>query len=437
MKQKKRIFSNKHSSRGTVLMEFLLAIALAGLLLPFIYQYQQRAIVRAENLKVTKQMQKIQHVLENYIIENKDKMLTTVGRNIIRLNLSDLVKYGLDEELVRDTGDKYQIRVLKSVDNNDQASLQGVIVFDDVEITPLRTREIVSMGDDKIGFVDGTRVYGGFGTWRMDISDLGINNNSGIVQTTSVNRDNSLYLWRVPSDSASDATMLSELNLGGRDIKNVSFVNANGMSVEEFLDVNKLAVNDLIFKNYTTIDSDYKSQTGIVSGVLSGDARSIGVNGTFSIADFGRFSDFTAENLWVNTLSLGGLSTESDKAPVLRATQTLDMTEGRISALNVTVGFTGSLTSKLVVREKIVDSVNHDYYWDVKEKKANMGDMILPNLSDMATKALRNERVSGSASASAFGSVVSNKNATVSDFINAISEIQTRVRAKYHLLNLE
>ncbi len=231
--------------------------------------------------------------------------------------------------------------------------------------------------------------------------------------------------------------MLSGLNLGGRDIKNAAFVNANGLSLEEFLDVNKIAVNDLIFQNYTTIDTQYKSQTGIVSGVLSGDARSIDVSGTLNLADFARVSAFTADNLWVNKLTLGGLSTDSSSAAILHATQTLDMTEGRISALYVTVGFTGSLTSKLVVREKIIDSLNNDYYWDVKNKVANLGDINSPTLSDMGTKIFAHEKISGTVSAATFGAVLANKNATMSDFLNAISEIQTRVRAKYRLLNLE
>ena len=147
-----------------MLIEFLLTIALAGTLLPFIYGYQNRAIIRAENVRITRQMQKIQSVLEQYIVENKDAMLTTVGRNIIKVKLADLVDYGLDATFVETAGDKYQLRILKSNDDGDQASLQGVIVLTDSEITPLRTREIVSMGDDKIGFVDGTRAYGGFGT---------------------------------------------------------------------------------------------------------------------------------------------------------------------------------------------------------------------------------------------------------------------------------
>ena len=410
MKNMSRIFSLRNRCRGTVLIEFLLTIALAGTLMPFVYGYQNRAVVRAENVRITRHMQQIQSVLEKYIVEHKDEMLKTVGRNIIRIKMSDLTDYGLDPEFVRVNSDKYQLRILKSNDFGDQATLQGVIVLADSEITPMRTREIVSMGDDKIGFVDGTRAYGGFGTWRMDTADLGIDATSGIVQTTSINRDNSLYLWRVPSDGATDATMLSALNLGGRDIVNTSFVNGAGLSLNE---------------------------TAIVSGAMSGDSKNISVSGLFNLAESAKASSFTADNLWVNNLTLAGLSTPSGAAATLRSNGSLDMTEGRISALFVSVGFTGSVTSRLNVKSKIVDSVNQDFYWDVGTKVANLVDINSPTLSDMAVRTLRRESVSGSTATRVFSSVASNKNATVGDYLNALREISNAVRAKYQMLNLQ
>ena len=437
MKKDKRIFSGTNNCRGTVLMEFLLTIALAGTLMPFVYQYQQRAVLRAENIRVTRQMDKIKTVMERYIAENKDSMLTTIGRNIIRLKLSDLIDYGLDADFVNEMSDKYQLRVLKSIDKNDQAALQGVIVYSDSDITPMRTREIVSMGDDKVGFVDGRRAYGGFGTWRTDVSNFGIDGDYGIVQTTAATRDNSLYLWRVPSDSAADATMLSGLNLGMRDIVNIGFANSRGLRIEEVLNVNNIDTHDLIFDNQTILDSNYKTRTATVTGTLSGDAKNIVTKNTFNLSEYGKFSDFSADTLWVNDLSLSGLSTDSKGISILRVNQTLDMTEGRINALYVTVGFAGSLTSRLTVREKIYDSENSDYYWDVKNGIANFNDINSPTLTDLGGRVLRNESVSGSVSTRIFSAVVANKNATVSDYMNAINEIQTAVREKYRLLNLE
>ena len=435
MKYKSKIFSN--SSRGTVLIEFLLTIALAGTLIPFIYSYQTRAIARAENLRITRQMQKIQTILEHYIVQNREQMLKTVGRNIIRIKMTDLIPYGLDEDFAQTMADKYQLRILKSIDVGNQATLQGVIVFNDSDLTAMRTREIVKMGDDKIGFIDGTRAYGAFGTWRADTVDLGIGETSGIVQTTGITRDNAMYLWRVPSESAADATMASVLNLGNRDINNVAFVSADGISLEESLEIGKLISTDVIFKNRTTIDSKYYTQTALVSGTLSGDAKSISVNGTFSLADYAKVSSFTVDNLSVNTLTLGGFSVPSGSLSTIRIGGSLDMTEGRISAMFVTVGFTGSITPRLGVKEKIVDSINPAYYWNVSTRIANLGDINSPTLSEMATKILRRESVYGSIATKIFSSVASNKNATMGDFMNAINEIQKSVRGKYQLLKSE
>ena len=437
MKKHNRIFSMSNSSRGTVLIEFLLTIALAGTLIPFIYSYQTRAIARAENLRVTRQMQHIQTVLEHYIVQNRESMLQTLGRNIIRIKLSDLVEYGLDADFAKDMADKYQLRILKSRDAGGQSTLQGVIVFNDEDLTSVRTREIVKMGDDKIGFIDGTRAYGGFGTWRADTVDLGIGATSGIIQTTAMTRDNAMYLWRVPSDNASDATMASVLNLGDRDINNATFVNADGMSLEESLDIGRLMATDVIFKNRTTIDSQYNTQTALVSGTLSGDSKSISINGSLSLGDFAKLSSFTADNLSVTTLTLGGLSVPSGSLSTIRVGGSLDMTEGRVSAMYVTVGFTGSITPRLGVKSEIVDSTNPSYYWDGNTRVANLGDINSSILSDMATRILRRESVYGSISTKIFSAVTSNKNATMGDFMNAINDIQKNVRGKYQMLNLK
>jgi Tfp pilus assembly protein PilE len=437
MRIKTKIFSELNAQRGTVLIEFLLTIALAATLMPFIYSFQMRAVTRAENVRVSREMQRIQSVFEHYIVQNKDSFLGSVGRSIIRVNLSDLQDYGLDENFVSAAADKYQLRVLKSKDAMGQATLQGAIVLNNPEITPLRTREIVSLGDDKIGFIDGTRAYGGFGTWRANTADFGIDASSGIIQMTAINRDNSLYLWRLPSNNQSDATMMSALNLGARDIKNASFINAGGFSLQETYEAQKLVVNDLIFNNRTTIDSEYKTQSALVSGALSGDSKNISVSGTFNLADLAKVSSFTADNLWTNTLTLSGLSTPSGEITTLRAAGALDMTEGRVNALYVTVGFTGSITSRLGVRDKIVDSVDPNFYWDAKSKVANLVDINSPTLSDLAVKVLRRESVSGTIATRVFSAAAANKNATMGDFLNAINEIGTNVRAKYRMLNLQ
>ncbi len=219
MKLNTCIFDNK--SRGNMLVELLLSVALVAIALPFVFQYQHRAIKRSENILVARQMDSVQLALERYIIDNRIKLSNTIGRTIMRVDVKDLAPYGLDANLIENHGDKYQLRVLKSVGAGAQTMLQGVVVLSDGDISPIRTREIMELSDNRRGVIDGTSTYGAFGTWRAAPADIGVDATSGIVTTTSVNRDNSLYLWRVPSDNASDATMLSALSLGGHDLTNV------------------------------------------------------------------------------------------------------------------------------------------------------------------------------------------------------------------------
>ena len=443
MKQRTKLFSDfiQKPNRGSMLVELLLSVALAALVIPFIFQYHQNAALRAQNIAITKNMNAVQNVLERYIVENRTELLRTAGKNITRVNIADLVEYGLSPVII-DNGDKYQLRILKSTDTTGSATLQGVVVYTSSDITPLRTREIVNIGGSNMGFVDGTRAYGAFGAWRNDIADIGISATDGIVGITSVKRDAALYLVRLPSDNMDDATMMSPLNLGGHDVINAKFVDASSVQFSEDLNLKTGVVRDLIFQNRTAIDTVYTSQTATVAGGLSADGRTMEITGKFMLADVGKFSAFNVGDLWATTMTLSGLSIDAyddrdrEVPAILKVAGSLDMTSGRIEALYTTVGFAGSITPRLVVYDRIEDSRNSSYYWDIGSSSANFADVTLAELNRLAALAARYERVAGTDSSQQFGGVVANKNATAADFMNAIREIQTRVRAKYRLLNL-
>lgn len=436
MKKRSSFFLNQQ--QGSMLVELLMSLAIAAMVMPFIFKYQYNAAMRAENISITKNMENIQSALERYIVDNRENLLKTVGRNITRVNISDLINYGVSPDLVAESGDKYQLRVLKSSDIDDKATLQGVIVFSSEDITPLRTREIVALGDDSMGFIEGNRAYGNFGAWRTDTVDLGVSVSGGIVETTSVNRDNALYLWRLPSENAADATMLSALNLSGHDITNVSFLNASATQFDETLNVGVAVAKDVIFQNKVTLDNVFESTNVTVSGILSSDSRNMEVSEKFSLADTAKFSNFTTGDLWVANMTLGGLSTYTDEDPtILRVNKSIDMTSGRIDAMYVTVGFTGSITPRLVVNYRIEDSTNPSYFWDANYGTANMKDIIFEDLNRMAELAVYSENDNKTETGKIFSSVAANENATVSDYMIAIQEIQNKVRAKYRLLNLE
>lgn len=438
MKKHNRIFGKQNQSRGSMLMELLLGVALASIMIPFIFSYQKNAITRSQNIAITQQMSDVQAALERYIIANREELLKSVGRTIIRVSMSDLAPYGVPDAALNAGDEMYQLRILKSSDFGDQSTLQGVVVRASDDITPLRTREIINLSGGSMGFVDGSRAYGTFGTWHADTVDLGINMDNAIIETTPVNRDNALYLYRVPTSDAADARMMAALNLGAHDIKNTSFVNANYTEFTEGLEIPDLVAKDIIFQNRTTIDWPLESANANVSGMLSSDSKNMEISGSLTIDDIVKLASLTAADLWVSNLTLGGVSLHEDvEVATLSVNQSLDMTAGRIEAMFVSVGFTGSMTPRLVVRDRIEDSLNSGFYWDVKSSVANFADATLVELNRMATLATYYEGDNSTASGQIFGAVSANKNATVSDYMNAINEIQTRVRAKYRQLNLQ
>ncbi len=440
MKKKYKFFHRSLMEQsGSMLIELLMTVALAAIIMPFIFRYQQSVVQRAENMVITEQMSEIQTALERYILDNRENLLNTVGQNITRVNIADLEQYGLSSDLAADVDKQYQLRILKSNDLDGRSTLQGVIVFSSDDITPLRTREIVAMGGDTMGFIEGNRAYGTFGAWHTDTIDLGVNVTGGIVETTSVNTDNSLYLYRVPTDKESDATMLSGLNLGSHDITNAAFFNSSSADFSETLTLGATVAKDVIFQNRTTLDNNMEIRNATVSGILSADSRAMEVSKVFSMADTGKFTSFTTGDLWVNNMTLGGLSiyADEDGPAVLSINKSLDMTGGTIDAMFVTVGFAGSITPRLVVYDRIEDSVNPNYYWDVTYGVANLKDLSLQDLNRMAPMAVYEENSTTTEAGRIFSSVSSNKNATASDYMNAINEIQKAVRAKYRRLNLE
>ena len=438
MKMFKGIFSDSNSSHGNMLVELLLSVALVIMIVPFILRYHQDAVIRAENVAITNQMTEVQVALERYIFEHRAELLRTVGHNIVRVELSELAAYGLPEEILSAPADKFQLRILKSSDATGASSLQGVIVRASDDLSPLRTREIVQLSSGSMGFIDGTHAYGTYGAWHADTIDMGIDVSDGIIETTSVNRDNALYLWRVPSDDSDDAKMMSGLNLGGHDVRNISFFNADYAEFTEWVTTPRIVSDKLIFQNRTTIDGEFSTSSATVAGILSSDSKNMEISGKLSLADIAKMKTLTTDNLWVTKLTLGGVSIEADDdLALLNVNQSLDMTSGRISAIYVSVGFAGSVSPRLYVSDKIIDSMNTDFYWDASSQKARFMDASFVELNRMATLASLRMGDSATESGRLFGAVSANKNATVSDFMNAISEIQTRVRGKYRLLNLD
>ena len=429
-----------HNENGGMLIELMLSIALAAIIIPFVFRYQQTSIVRARNVAVVRQMENVQNALERYIVENKTQLMKPTGKNISSVKIEELVNYGLPEYVAQTYAKDYELRVLKGADKNNKSILQGIVILSNSDITPLRTREIVNLGGGKFGFVEGNSAYGGFGAFNANTSDFGIKDAHGLVGTTSVTRGNTEYLWRLPSESESDATMLSPLNLDGHDVVNVKFFDSNKAQFEEKLKIGKLAVGSMEFLNRATIDAIYATNTAVVNGAFTADSRNLNVSGTLSLADSAKFSSFYTNDLYVNTLTLSGFtvaSPTSGKSSSLKIIGDMDLVLGHITASYVSVGYTGSVTPQLTITNKIQDPKDSSYYWDVGGRKARFADINSPELSRMASQIVKSESQSGTIAAAIFSSVAANSNATAGDYINALNSIQNQIRAKYQMLNLE
>lgn len=438
MKKRYGKFFMKHES-GNMLVELLLSVALAMLIVPFVVKYQRAAIERRENIVVTNQMSEIQQALERYIIDNRENMLQPYGRHITRVELSELEKYGLSQGIIENEKAKYQLRVLKSKDFNGQSTLQGIVVYESDKITPFRTHQIVNMSGGNVGFIEGNRAYGANDAWRAAVADLGVSATSGLVSSTTINRDNALYLWRVPSTNPDDATMRSSLNLGGHDILNVrdiSFVNG---SFDEFLTIDNITTRNMIFDNRTTIDSLFTTKSATVSGSLTSDSRNLEISGRLSLSDTGKFSSFTTNDLFVTNLTLPNLSINNTKggAVILTVNGSVKMRYGSVSAMHVTVGYAGSITPRLTVATKISDPQNPNYYWDAAASAANFNDLFLGDLNRMIGYLPRSDFDLTTNSGRTFKSIASNANATVADYQNALNKIASEIRAKYKMLKLQ
>lgn len=442
MKKHGMIFKSRdkaHAERGGALTELLLSLALAVAMLPFILHGQESRVRRAENIVVARDMESVRSSLERYMDDNKKKMLSNIGREIWRVKLSDLADYGISPDTIEKYGDRFQMRVIKSPDRSGSATLQGILVMDVPDITPMRTREIASLGGAATGFVDGDNIYGTFGTWRARTGIFGDDIKDGISESTKSLRETDDYIWRLPSDDVNDATFRSNLSMGGRDVIGSNIIQAKSARIESNLSAEKIGTDKLLFNTRPTIDGRL-SITGEASvmGGLSADARDLEVAGTLTLAESARFSNISAEDIWVNNLSLSGISVQdTGRIPIMSVGRVLDMTGGRVDALLVNVGFSGSIAPRIAVHSMIQDDANSRYYWDLSTGVAELSDMSFSALGQLMRVAISENGRGTTEAFDIMSRVAANQNATVSDFINAINQIKGRVTSKFHLLDLE
>lgn len=442
------------SQRGGMLVELMLSITIAAIILPFIVRYQQNAISRAKNIAVAKQIEIVQNALERYINDRKSTFLQHVGNHNFSVKISELEDYGLPEHIVDDYGQDYQLSVLKS-GSGDNIVLQGVVVLNNKDISSFRTREIANLGNGKYGFVDGREVYGGFNVFQTSTASLGLEDDitTGIVGTTetTATSDNSMYLWRVPTDNPKDSTMRSNLNLNGQNVVNIGTLNVSG----SFAFFNTLKVGQieelstLEFKN-TALLKDVSYDTNelklINGGNISGDSNHtvFVTNGNFDIIKTGTFGIIETNELIVNKdLKLNGLTISKDtEIKRIGGTTVVDSVDANEIFIKGTLvdkvpadkSPVGTVTTNLRVNTKISSGIKPGFEWDLTKNTGKLNDVVLTDLKGLIQKFCNDPNYYDSEAETAIGfcnEVNKGKDVTVGTCFELLNKIGDRVTGVY------
>ena len=475
-----KIFNFRYQ-RGGMLLELMLSVALAAVVIPFIFRYQQNTIERARNIAVIKQMGLVSDALERCIFENRDKLANmAVGSSEYTFAESDftpnddasvdclilanengrgLINYGLTPEFANDFMNDYRLRILK-YQNGTQPIFQGVVLSSGVDA--LRTAEITRLGGGSIGFIEKTNVLGGYGVFKTTKSKLRYSNaiDHGIVQITGPTRGESKYLWRVWSGNKNDATMLSPLNMDEHDIVNVDALYATNVNFYSELKINgDLNISELTFDKYADLGTTQIAGTaGGTINVTRGadpDLENVILSGNNS-ATLNITNLYLNNNANVNVdeFDVDKLVVKNEcKFPTTSVTaNTLvvenDVAAGSVDAPTGIIKLKGAAVTPILNIDKIIYEAknNHpEYTWGFvsgKTSRAQFKDLILSDLTNLVTLVKNYEQSHMSVTAPSVNSVYNlytdqiwtpgdSRNDVVSDYLFKMQFIKDIVDAKY------
>ncbi|MDR0967371.1 MAG: hypothetical protein LBL75_00870 [Rickettsiales bacterium] len=427
MKIKRRFFSR--TQRGGMMIEILLSLAITAAALPFVLRDVANRARRAENVMVAREIADVRDALERYMDTNKYELLKPISRTITRVKMADLATYG---NLPTDM-DKYAARVIKSRDVNGRGVLSGVVIYNSENESVMRTREIAAFGGGSAGFIEDGRAIGVYGDWTSNTSIFDANiEKDAIVQNTGTIISSGDFLWRIPSDNATDGTMSSDLSLGGYGILDARDITTYTSDWTEIFKAD--AINARTARITPRADIDFGvivSGDAGVMGALTSDSRNAELTGGLFINGDARLSRLEASQLWVRDLSLSALSSSNeDGTAAMNIGGVMDITRGHIYSQVATIGSQGSIAPKIAIETKISDNTNPNYYWDLELGDAAMSDIILGQLTPMIQNAIKKES-GNSRTLSAFSQISANNNATLLDYVRATEDIKKQLQQKY------
>ncbi|MDR0319565.1 MAG: hypothetical protein LBH81_02385 [Rickettsiales bacterium] len=425
------------NQRGASLVEVLMMVAIFMGLLPMIYKQINRREETRVAIAESRKLAEARDALMRYIEANEKKLSAHRGGAVFQVHPRDLGPFGFDG-----AAKNIRARVIRVSDNLGHSYLQGIVVSELPDTTPLRTRHVAMEGGEGAGFVSGNQLYGSFGTWQQSLAMWNVSSRGdALAAQTPVFWKTGDWLYRVDSGRAFDSAMLTDLDMGGNDINEIGMMNAGSVRVAERMKVEWAEADNISFAENVSLDKEFSvSGEANVMGDLASDGGDITVGGNLLLGNVGRFRGVEANRMKVGNLVLEGISPPQDGAQgVLSIGQHLGLSNGSVAAEVVNVGYAGMVATSLTAASGMVDSADPSYYWDFAEKDAALRDVMLSDMGRIMRAVIKSENAKGAGTEmdKALSPVASNANATAADYLRALQTAIGKVEQKYRELGLE
>ncbi|MDR0448913.1 MAG: hypothetical protein LBG89_00420 [Rickettsiales bacterium] len=406
-------------------------------ILPMIYkQIVSREEMRAAALE-SHVIAEARDALLRYIEANETRLSSNAGTAIYQVRPEDLKPFGFDA-----AGKSIKARVIKMSDNAGHSYLQGIVVSELRDITPMRTRHVAMAGGEGAGYVAGNQMYGSFGTWQQSLSMWNVSARREAVATqTPVVWKSGDWLWRASGGRKQDSVMLSDLDMNNNDIIGIGMMDAKAAHVGERIEIEWGEATSLSFAENIAIEKEFiVAGEANVLGNLTSESGDLVVAGNVLLGNAAKFRGVEAGRLKVGNLVLEGVNSGFDGGVAkLSIGQHLGLSNGSITAEMANFGMFGAVATSVAVASGIVDSSDPSRYWDFSEREAAMNDVMLANMGSIMRAVIKSESASGASTEmeKVLAPVASNANATAADYLRAMATAISRVEQKYAELGLE
>ncbi len=425
--------------RGAMLLELLLMIAIIGTIFPILYRQNVERNHRAQDVAIVREMQMIQAALDQYIEDKEPQLIGTPGGAVYQVKLADLHNYGLTKQINNENnkyGIQYSLRLIKTTDAKGRSFVQGLVVANNPNFSPLRTRQISLAVGERGGYAEQKQLYGSYGTWQQSSHLWNVNiSENAVLMNTQLKSQKTDSLLRIASVNRSENTMDTDMDMNQHDIMDLGKLEPEVANFTEQVTAKNLNANVAEFSRFMTITKGLSIKNdAYVRGNLGLENQNIVLSRGLVLQKDAYFKQVNTGVLRTNTLNLFTINAVGGVKSELGVNQHLSINNGQVRAGSVMVGYTGSIASRIVVSDEIRPYEGSQYFWNLKTKEAVMQSLALSNLSQMMVDAVNAENPG---TAAITDTETRLKSATsVSMVIGILEEMRGAVESKYSGLKL-